>query len=882
MTAPLPAPGSFPRTTAPDRPRRGGIAGRHQLAVVGGAATLLASAPMLSLFQGLSWLVHSAFAVAAVVAAGCGARALRAPVAVQALAMLGALVLAVTWLFRSGGEFLFLPTAATLAHFDNLLAEVPDVIARETVPVRTGDGLLLLTVLGVGLVAVLVDLAAVGARRPALAGLPMLAVYSVPVAVHLGSVPWYTFAIGVAGYLWLLGADSLDRVRRFGRRFTGDGRDVEQWEPSPLAAAGRRLTVIGLVIAVALPVAVPGMTTGLVDRFGSGLGPGGEGGRGGPPTAVNLFAALDGLLNRDEIVELVRFTTDDPDPFYLRIGVADRITERGFDHRAPQGGPLAEAVPGPRQDRPGVTYHAHRAEVEVLGWDMNRVPSFAELTGISGLDGRWRYDPGQKVVFADEAQASGLSYSFEYQRPEFDPQVLRRVRPLAGDHPVQREFAQIIPEERVSEQVDQLIDGIDSPYQQVLAILGFFSRSNGFSYSLDTGSEVTGSAIVDFLFENKTGYCVQYAAGMAWMVRDAGLPARVAVGFTKGNQRTGNTYLLTNHNLHAWTEVYLDGYGWVPFDATPRGSIAGSADPPWAPDPNAPPDPDGPDGPIGSGSAESGGDLPGDNTLDNLAPEPGGGSAGPLADQSRWQSWLLAAAVLVAVLLVLPSLRRAQLRRRRLPRRLDGRPGTAPDGAPAAGMVASGEPTAAARHRAHEVWDELLDTMIDYRVPLNQAETPRVTADRLIRECQLAAGPAPAAGRPAPTGPPTPAAGRPAAPTGPPTPAAGRPAAPAGPPTPAAGAGMRLLGHAEERARYSRQPLPAAGLVEALTAVRRALAGRATRRVRLRAVLLPPSTLLRWRTAAADRWSGAALAANRWGETVARVSPRRLLHSRTG
>ena len=49
---------------------------------------------------------------------------------------------------------------------------------------------------------------------------------------------------------------------------------------------------------------------------------------------------------------------------------------------------------------------------------------------------------------------------------------------------------------------------------------------------------------------------------MAWLVRAAGIPARVAFGFTNGSKRDGDTYTLTNLNLHAWTEVYFDGvYG---------------------------------------------------------------------------------------------------------------------------------------------------------------------------------------------------------------------------------------------------------------------------------------------------------------------------------
>ena len=134
-------------------------------------------------------------------------------------------------------------------------------------PVPDREALLFVTVLGVGGCAIVVDLLTVGLRKPALAGLPMLAIYSVPVAVYVDSVPVLPFIVGAIGFLWLLVADNVDRVRRFGRRFTGDGRDVDVWEPSPLAAAGRRLAVIGVAAAVLLPLVVPGLTTGLLSRL---------------------------------------------------------------------------------------------------------------------------------------------------------------------------------------------------------------------------------------------------------------------------------------------------------------------------------------------------------------------------------------------------------------------------------------------------------------------------------------------------------------------------------------------------------------------------------------------------------------------------------------
>jgi transglutaminase-like putative cysteine protease len=84
-----------------------------------------------------------------------------------------------------------------------------------------------------------------------------------------------------------------------------------------------------------------------------------------------------------------------------------------------------------------------------------------------------------------------------------------------------------------------------------------------------------------FLNESKEGYCDLYATAMTVLCRYAGLPARVATGFAPGSVATDMTnlppinpkdkrkwYVLRGSDLHAWTEVYFVGYGWLPFDAT--------------------------------------------------------------------------------------------------------------------------------------------------------------------------------------------------------------------------------------------------------------------------------------------------------------------------
>ncbi len=139
----------------------------------------------------------------------------------------------------------------------------------------------------------------------------------------------------------------------------------------------------------------------------------------------------------------------------------------------------------------------------------------------------------------------------------------------------------------ITDLVGTLTAGNTNDYDRVRALFDYFSAANGFSYNLSTKEGTSGSDIVDFL-QKKVGYCEQYASALAWLVRAAGIPARVALGFTRGSNRQGQTYTLNNTNLHAWTEVYFAGYGWVPFDATPASRIGGSVSPEWAPDPDRP------------------------------------------------------------------------------------------------------------------------------------------------------------------------------------------------------------------------------------------------------------------------------------------------------
>ncbi len=68
--------------------------------------------------------------------------------------------------------------------------------------------------------------------------------------------------------------------------------------------------------------------------------------------------------------------------------------------------------------------------------------------------------------------------------------------------------------------------------------------------------------------ETRSGYCQHFAGAMALMLRYLGIPARVAAGFASGTYSKDH-WTVTDHDAHAWVEVWFAGYGWLPFDPTP-------------------------------------------------------------------------------------------------------------------------------------------------------------------------------------------------------------------------------------------------------------------------------------------------------------------------
>jgi len=106
----------------------------------------------------------------------------------------------------------------------------------------------------------------------------------------------------------------------------------------------------------------------------------------------------------------------------------------------------------------------------------------------------------------------------------------------------------------------------------LVALARGWYQTQGFRYSLEPGRLPTAAPLDAFLFERRLGFCEHFASSFSALMRAAGVPARVVVGYQGGAWKqplASEPYLLLEQSdAHAWSEVWLPGMGWVDVDPT--------------------------------------------------------------------------------------------------------------------------------------------------------------------------------------------------------------------------------------------------------------------------------------------------------------------------
>ncbi|MCH8993857.1 MAG: transglutaminase domain-containing protein [Chloroflexi bacterium] len=307
------------------------------------------------------------------------------------------------------------------------------------------------------------------------------------------------------------------------------------------------------------------------------------------PTGWRQGSVQETSLGRNEITQVDESLTD-------RETVTIRVIATG------NTGDTIFTVGQPRRvDRP----------VRLEWWRVRRDVTGVEAKG--GLAPGSRYESVGTISVASEEdlRAAGVDYPFW---------VFDRYLQLPDDF-----------SPRVQSLARELTRLDSNPYDQALAIESYLRT---IPYDLDVAAPPPGQDAVEyFLFDARRGYFDYHASAMVVMLRSAGVPARLAVGYAllpEQRDTEADRHLVTEQSAFAWPEVYFPDLGWLEFNPTPNLPTIDRFDPAL----------------IGSSSSNGAGDTPilglGLENLPGGFPDGEGTSADDAAlgtssgDRGRW------------------------------------------------------------------------------------------------------------------------------------------------------------------------------------------------------------------------------------------------------
>ncbi len=306
----------------------------------------------------------------------------------------------------------------------------------------------------------------------------------------------------------------------------------------------------------------------------------------------------------------ILMTVRSPKALYWKASVLDRFDGIGWQ-RAAGGDPLAAAERAARYRQPNADFfHRHpewttRADVEVKALTSRLAVGFGTPTSVEGIDDVSMSADGT-LSLSGEPLSSGAGYGVIGYSPQPTADELRDApehypprrfagttlvglssaaaptaaiaMPLWGERDADaREAVLASPYAATYRLARALVAHAPTPYDAVSAIEEHL-RNGAYKYTPDVDRHAY--PLASFLFDDRAGYCQQFAGSMALMLRLVGIPARVVSGFAPGSfDAESGVYAIRDLDAHAWVEAYFRGIGWVTFDPTPPAAPASSQQP---------------------------------------------------------------------------------------------------------------------------------------------------------------------------------------------------------------------------------------------------------------------------------------------------------------
>lgn len=493
-----------------------------------------------------------------------------ATLALSALGLVGYLLL----VFEAGATLYGLPTLEAARGVVRAVGRAVELADVDFAPVPLRPGYVILTVAGMWAVAVLGEVATFRLRRPVLGSLGPIALFSFVLIVGRKEAGGLLVVLFLSGLLTYWGLESAHRLRSWGRWVTAWASQDTPDEASVTGRVARRMGAACVAAALVAPVFLPALGSGLLSwRTPVGHGAGGSGGGGG--NFVNPFVRLKPTLLNQSDEEF--FTVAASTPSYWRLLSLARFDGSQWypvegSTSAVEGGRIGNAPPF----AVGVDTIEQSFHLSTLAGEYLPAAERPEEIVFDDPADEDRVDfDSTNALRIDSGNVTGLSYTVTSQLPELGFRRLRaaEVAPATqlGDEYV--ELGPGVPAELRSIALDWTRSAVGD-FDKLVAIQSRF-QSGEFTYSEEVPAEDDGNFLLRFLTEDKAGYCQQFATAFALLSRSLGYPTRVSVGFLPGNLSDRPvqgpvTYTVRGTHAHAWPEVYFQGYGWVPFEPTPR------------------------------------------------------------------------------------------------------------------------------------------------------------------------------------------------------------------------------------------------------------------------------------------------------------------------
>lgn len=477
---------------------------------------------------------------------------------------LGSLPLVLTWLRYADTTSRLLPSGTTLDRLGDDLSESWRTFLDISAPVPPQAGFLIVAMATAWVVALVSDSLAfrLDATVEALAPATGLFLFSSILAddAHR-TLSAALFALAVLGFAL---ATRVSRAEGTGRWLATDTTRGTR----SLLLAGGGLLVVALVPAVLAGPRLPGGDgRPVVDLDGAG----------GGDDRVTLSPLVDIRSRLVEQSDVVAFRVKSSQPAYWRLTSLDR-----FDGQIWSSSGSYQDADGRLPSSPSDIPISARVlqEFDIASLEQIWLPAAFEPISIDSPEVPVQYDrtSATLVVGTREPSSDGATYAVTSAIPRLTPDLLQNGT-VGVDAEFLERYTQLPDDIRplASRWADQAVGGNEAGYDQARALQDWF-REN-FDYSLSVQAGHGADALAAFLRPGgRIGYCEQFAGAFAALARSLGLPTRVAVGFTPGEQEEDDPtrYVVRGRNAHAWPEVFFSGVGWVAFEPTPSRGAPGA------------------------------------------------------------------------------------------------------------------------------------------------------------------------------------------------------------------------------------------------------------------------------------------------------------------